>query len=90
MRTDLCSRCLSLRLISLALCCRLPSAKAQKSDSDLDIKQLIEQIVLGELFWFKECLSVVGIHDDLCVQQLARCSKPCWRSDIESLVCTPE
>lgn len=30
-------------------CFRFPSAKAQKSDRDLDVKQLVEQIILGEL-----------------------------------------
>lgn len=48
--------------MSLALGCRFPSAKVQKSDSDLDIKQLVEQIILGELFCFRDCFS------DVCIE----------------------
>ena len=46
---SLFSECFGLTSQVPCLRCRFPSAKAQKSDSDLDIKQLVEHIILGEL-----------------------------------------
>ena len=45
-----------------AFCSRFPAAKAQKSDSDLDVKQLVEQIVQGKTYKNVACSSFAHLH----------------------------
>ena len=53
------------------LCCRFPSAKVQKSDSDLDVKQLVEQIILGEFqdAMLLRCVQPAVPASVICIRQ---------------------
>lgn len=71
--------------------CRFPSAKTQKSDTDLDVKQLVEQIILGELLSITHKLvhsrHILGAQQ--CLDLCSHLPSVCEHVSIESMAMLP-